>query len=262
MMQLIPLLCCDKPLLYITEQTVCHSTNCLLNDVQWRCSVQHKHWHGCMYHCWCWVVTLMFWSVTVRVDQMVLFKPCLTLLSACLMLGRCCQGLKRLCNRACGTFSGLLLWCKGWAWWMQLPLWNNCPSLLFSVVMTRLNSRQNLIVSGNCNCGITLHGMSLCWSKHARPDCCPFPETWSKILSWALLLQVLDFLKHAEANHTNPAVSKFFKLHCIKVHSIVGAAMIAGLALPSFLSIVLWCISVPDARSITDCCLCCCSRQR
>ena len=98
-----------------------------------------------------------------------------------------------------------------------------------------------LASSGNCasSCGITVHGMWLC--HRSAPDLIAalFSGTLSKIVTGALLLQVLDFLKHAEANHTNPAVSRFFKLHCIKVHSIVGAAMIAGLALPSFLSKVL-----------------------
>lgn len=53
------------------------------------------------------------------------------------------------------------------------------------------------------------------------------------------LLQVLEFLKHAEANHTNPSVSRFFKIHCIRIHSVVGAAIVAGLALPQALTALL-----------------------
>ena len=52
-------------------------------------------------------------------------------------------------------------------------------------------------------------------------------------------MQVLQFLKHAEANHTDAAVSRFFKLYCIRVHTAVGAALIAGLALPQVLASIL-----------------------
>ena len=53
------------------------------------------------------------------------------------------------------------------------------------------------------------------------------------------MMQVLQFLKHAEAHHTNPAVSRFFKLHLIRIHTAVGAALIAGLALPQVLAVAL-----------------------
>lgn len=58
------------------------------------------------------------------------------------------------------------------------------------------------------------------------------------VLMDAVVLQVLDFLQHAESNHTNPSVSRFFKLHCIKVHSTVGAALIAGLAVPQLIAVL------------------------
>lgn len=45
-------------------------------------------------------------------------------------------------------------------------------------------------------------------------------------------MQVKDFLTFAEANHTAPPVIRFLKLHCIKVHTAVGLALIAGLSLP------------------------------
>lgn len=43
---------------------------------------------------------------------------------------------------------------------------------------------------------------------------------------------VKDFLAFAENNHTNLPVIRFLKLHGIKVHTAVGLALIAGLALP------------------------------
>lgn len=48
-------------------------------------------------------------------------------------------------------------------------------------------------------------------------------------------MQVKDFLAFAENNHTNPPVIRFLKLHCIKVHTAAGLALVAGLALPQLL---------------------------
>ncbi|DBA75531.1 TPA: hypothetical protein ACH3X2_009094 [Trebouxia sp. C0005] len=47
---------------------------------------------------------------------------------------------------------------------------------------------------------------------------------------------VKDFLAFAEGNHTNPPVIRFLKLHGIKVHTAVGLALMAGLALPQVLA--------------------------
>ena len=47
-----------------------------------------------------------------------------------------------------------------------------------------------------------------------------------------MAVQVKDFLAFAENNHTNLPVIRFLKLHGIKVHTAVGLALIAGLALP------------------------------
>ncbi len=49
-------------------------------------------------------------------------------------------------------------------------------------------------------------------------------------------MQVKDFLAFAEGNHTNPPVIRFLKLHGIKVHTAVGLALMAGLALPQMLA--------------------------
>lgn len=47
---------------------------------------------------------------------------------------------------------------------------------------------------------------------------------------------VKGFLAFAEGNHTNPPVIRFLKLHGIKVHTAVGLALMAGLALPQMLA--------------------------
>ena len=52
----------------------------------------------------------------------------------------------------------------------------------------------------------------------------------------AYTMQVKDFLAFAENNHTNPPVIRFLKLHGIKVHTAVGLALVAGLALPQMLA--------------------------
>ncbi len=49
-------------------------------------------------------------------------------------------------------------------------------------------------------------------------------------------VQVKDFLAFAEGNHTNPPFIRFLKLHGIKVHTAVGLALMAGLALPQTLA--------------------------